>query len=66
MRILLIIVFLARDFAAAFAAGFAALPAATCAREFRIAGIAPRHAAYIPGDSRRKNPTPAVGVGRLR
>src|SRR5437588_12912154 len=54
MRILLSIVVRARNFAAAFAAGSAARLTATCAREFRIAGIAPRRVAFIPGDSRRK------------
>ena len=32
----------------------------------QLGGIAPRRVAFIPGDSRRKNPTPAARVGRLR
>ena len=66
MQIRLIVVLRARDFAAAFAGGSAARRTAMRAREFRIAAIAPRRAAFITGDSWRKNPTPAVRVGRLR
>jgi len=62
MRILLIVVFRARN----FAAGAAAQRTAMRARGFRIAGTAPPRAAFITGDSRRKNPTAAVRVGRLR
>ncbi|TMH66092.1 MAG: hypothetical protein E6H48_12235 [Betaproteobacteria bacterium] len=66
MQIRLIIVRRARDFAAAFAGGSAVRCTAMRAREFRIAAIARRRAAFITGDSWRKNPTPAVRVGRLR